>query len=314
MRYLRKYILLFAALLTVLPVLAQDDDAFFYPFLPSWLDNLLSFVTIIVVPAVVIILFVGMGKKVFRTIWYVISLQPLRRRRLRERLSAQLEYYRDLPAEGNLHVANAVMNSLSSAWMADYGGLFGAMILRLVDSGALRIVTTPRVYGVEDHPQLVIGTLPDGKDAQEKHLGATELAFYELLKKAAGADGVLQPRELQQYVRNNKDDQFFTSLTSFTEKEQQMAKDTDTAVQLLGLRKFLLDFSLIAERGIKEMPLWREYLVYATLFGIADKVSENFAEVYSDYFKMNAIAGTQLSIVGNNALFSYVDATLHGVD
>jgi uncharacterized membrane protein len=93
-----------------------------------------------------------------------------------------------------------------------------------------------------------------------------------------------------------------------------MAKDTDTAVQLLGLRKFLLDFSLIAERGIKEMPLWREYLVYATLFGIADKVSENFAEVYSDYFKMNAIAGTQLSIVGNNALFSYVDATLHGVD
>ena len=99
-----------------------------------------------------------------------------------------------------------------------------------------------------------------------------------------------------------------------TEKEQQMAKDTDTAVQLLGLRKFLLDFSLIAERGIKEMPLWREYLVYATLFGIADKVSENYAEVYSDYFKMNAIAGTQLSIVGNNALFSYVDATLHGVD
>ena len=173
MRYLRKYILLFAALLTTLPALAQDDDAFFYPFLPSWLDNLLSFVTIIVVPAVVIILFVGMGKKVFRTIWYVISLQPLRRRRLRERLSAQLEYYRDLPAEGNLHVANAVMNSLSSAWMADYGGLFGAMILRLVDSGALRIVTTLRVHGVEDHPQWVSGNLAEGREVQEKHLGAT---------------------------------------------------------------------------------------------------------------------------------------------
>ena len=33
------------------------------------------------------------------------------------------------------------------------------------------------------------------------------------------------------------------------------------------------------------MKLWRTYLVYAQLFGIADKVAENFRKLYPDDFK-----------------------------
>ena len=97
------------------------------------------------------------------------------------------------------------------------------------------------------------------------------------------------------------------------DKEKELAKDPDTPRQLLGLRKYLLDFSLIGEREIKEMKLWKEYLVYATLFGIADKVCDNFATVYPDYFRMNSLAGTRLNIVGNNALVSYISATMWGM-
>jgi hypothetical protein len=42
-------------------------------------------------------------------------------------------------------------------------------------------------------------------------------------------------------------------------------------------------------------------------------VSENFATVYPDYFRMNSLAGTQLNIVGNNALVSYVSASMEGM-
>lgn len=45
-----------------------------------------------------------------------------------------------------------------------------------------------------------------------------------------------------------------------------------------GLEKYLKDYSLIKDRYPIEMVLWEKYLVFATLFGIADKVSKEFKE------------------------------------
>lgn len=44
-----------------------------------------------------------------------------------------------------------------------------------------------------------------------------------------------------------------------------------------GLYNFLKDFSKIDERELPEVSLWEEYLVYATLFGIAKKVSKSMS-------------------------------------
>ncbi|MDF2865411.1 MAG: hypothetical protein K0R72_220 [Clostridia bacterium] len=48
--------------------------------------------------------------------------------------------------------------------------------------------------------------------------------------------------------------------------------------KLLGLEKYLKEYSLIKERYPIELVLWEKYLVFATLFGIADKVSKEFKE------------------------------------
>ena len=274
----------------------------FFTFLPEWLNMLLSLITIVMVPVVTVVLFVAMGRKTFSAIWYVISLQPIRRRRLRQQLQQQLEYYRDLPADGNLKIANAVMNSLSSSPIADYQGLFGALILRLISKEALNMEVKATVYGSEPHPVLSIGKQP------KEELPMVEQKFLSMLIRAAGNDGVLQPRELQQYLRKNKSEDFFQYLKTLDSDERAVAESPDTARQLLGLRKFLLDFSLIGIRDIKELPLWREYLVYATLFGIADQVSRNFSELHSDYFSANSIALTQLNVIGNHALVTYTNA------
>lgn len=52
----------------------------------------------------------------------------------------------------------------------------------------------------------------------------------------------------------------------------------EDAKQLYGLHKFLKDYSLIKERYPIEINLWNDYLVFASLFGIADKVSKEFKE------------------------------------
>lgn len=48
--------------------------------------------------------------------------------------------------------------------------------------------------------------------------------------------------------------------------------------ELLGLWKYLKDYSLIKDRYPIELSIWNEYLVFASLFGIADKVAKEFKE------------------------------------
>ena len=297
---------------------ASDGSYDFIPFLPEWVNCLLFFVAIIAVPVALVVLFVGMYKKVFSTIWYVISLQPLRRKNKRDKLSTMMDYYRDIPASGNLKVASTIMNSLSSALIADYSGLFGALILRLIDRDALRIEFKSNMYGAEPHTTLSIGDWKDKTDNNTNPVKSEgeqlEHAFFNMMKAAAGTDGILQPREMRQYLRTHPKDTFIDSLRTLTNNEKTVANKRETASQLLALKKYLLDFSLIGERDINELPLWKEYLTYATIFGIADKVSDSFYKVYPDYFKMNQMAGTRLYIVGNRSLVRYANAIVEGIE
>lgn len=48
--------------------------------------------------------------------------------------------------------------------------------------------------------------------------------------------------------------------------------------QLLGLKKYLKDYSLIKEKYPIELTLWDRYLVFASLFGIAEKISKEIKE------------------------------------
>ena len=60
------------------------------------------------------------------------------------------------------------------------------------------------------------------------------------------------------------------------------AKGKEELAEVMGLKKYLEDFSLISEREISESIIWQDYMVYATLFGIADKVIKQFEKVYPD--------------------------------
>lgn len=60
-------------------------------------------------------------------------------------------------------------------------------------------------------------------------------------------------------------------------------KGLDEKEQWEGLRKYMEDFSLIKDREVPELVLWEKYLVYATLFGNAEKVLKQLKVVYPEF-------------------------------
>ena len=56
------------------------------------------------------------------------------------------------------------------------------------------------------------------------------------------------------------------------------------------MKKFLKEFSLIDERGVKEVGLWKDYMVYATLFGIARQVIRDMKKINPEFFLMDDVA------------------------
>ena len=61
------------------------------------------------------------------------------------------------------------------------------------------------------------------------------------------------------------------------------------AADLFGLKAFLSDFSLLNERGMMEVGLWDQYLIYAEFFGLADQVRKEMAKVWPEYMQMSNI-------------------------
>jgi uncharacterized membrane protein len=77
--------------------------------------------------------------------------------------------------------------------------------------------------------------------------------------------------------------------------------------EVFGLRKFLKEFTLLDERELKEVKLWKDYMIYATLFGIADKVIKEMKQVNPAYFNMDRVAAAMADDLTLPTIYS----TLH---
>lgn len=216
----------------------------------------------------------------------LILLAKLRKAKL-DRQMKGVEYFRDAPNNGDLNVTYELGRCCS---LCREDALLGAYLLRLISAGSLE---------------------PEGDESDAKHLtlrlvhpprgsNAYDDAFYTILEAAAGADGVLQPAELERYTNKNAKplSSFFDSCVrgarqtlihdgcfkgAVCDSQKDLTKAGKKQLdEILGLKRFLLDFSLINERGVRETIIWQDYMVYAMLLGIADKVLPQIRELYPD--------------------------------
>lgn len=69
------------------------------------------------------------------------------------------------------------------------------------------------------------------------------------------------------------------ALVEYDFKFQRTDKGNKDYIKWLAFKDFLLDFSLIDTKDIKEVYLWEYYLAYATALGIADQVIKSSNQI-----------------------------------
>lgn len=124
------------------------------------------------------------------------------------------------------------------------------------------------------------------------HDDGVQYMLQDLLYKAANDDHLLQPDELRSYVNQNQE-----KLRPLADALYMIAgnsKDgrtilTDEAQQVMGFVRYLKDFSLVEERHLEEVNLWKEYLVFASFYGIADQVRKDMKKVAPDTLKLDQL-------------------------
>ena len=231
-------------------------------------------------------------------IWYFIYVW-----RARKKVNKNLLWYRDIPLNGNLQQANDMINAYKY-FGTDYNNLLSACILKLIDMGAISIEQRLNSKG-KTNQLFVIHEL---KDQGDQPLLLRKI--HSMFKTAAGDDTVLEPKELRSFMRSSKNesitDSFINTLhtkTSISNYKERL----DDVRQMFGLKKFLKEFSLLDERHVNEVSLWKDYMIYATLFGIADQVIKDMKKINPEYFNMDQVAAQ----MANDHTLPIIYSTLH---
>lgn len=169
-------------------------------------------------------------------------------------------------------------------------GLIGAILLKLLKENRIKIIPNEENnhnYGID------ISMLEYTDNVAENE-------FIDMLKKSAGENLIIENDEFKDWCNSNYliVDRFYTKVIRYEtrnlikdgyikqiRKGRKIKNVVDSklkqeAINLYGLKKFLASYSLIDEREIKEVHIWDEYLIYAQLFGMADKVSDQLSKIY----------------------------------
>ena len=230
-------------------------------------------------------------------IWYFIYVW-----RARKKVNKDLLWYRDIPLKGNLQQANDMINAYRY-FGTDYNNLLSACVLKLINMGAISIESRLNSKGKTEQ-NFVIHELPNAADQP-----LLLRKIHNIFKDAAGSDTILEPRELKSFMRSSRNesitDSFINTLhtkTGITHYKDRL----DEVRQVFGLKKFLKEFSLLDERHVNEVKLWKDYMIFATLFGIADQVIKDMKKINPEYFNMDQVA----SQMADNMTLPMIRSTL----
>lgn len=214
-----------------------------------------------------------------------------------------VEWFRDVPVDGDLRKACGILQVYSGNAEKDRKNLTAAYIMRLFYKGAFEIVPQnlrKPAFKIKEY------TAPD--DVRTNKDSELESELFGFIKAAAGSDGILQQNELKRWAYNHSE--------TLYEWQQKMPKQTSPyglvakdVREVFGLRKFLQDFTLIKDRGVVEVGLWNNYLIFASLYGIADQVIKDFKKVCPEYFTLSQTIASQSQDVTPVVLWDMVNST-----
>ncbi len=192
-------------------------------------------------------------------------------------------------------------------WVADSYNLnkkkedfLGAIILKWLKDGNIRIekVSTKKLFKDKVEDNIIFENNNNLNDLENK--------LYNYMYEAS-KDGKLESGEFTKWCSNHYDkilawfdDVLKYEIKMLVNENKAIEEEVTTfkifkstkynidpsmmeeAEQMAGLKKFLKEFTLIKQREPIEVKLWNEYLMYASIFGIADEVANQFKKLYPE--------------------------------
>ena len=191
----------------------------------------------------------------------------------------QIDWCRDVPFGGDLLQSDYILRK--STTVAGGSAIASAMILRMVERGQLDIRRDGRKVEIAFNDS-----------ASQEGLSDSEQMLYRMMKEASGSDQILQKHEFSRWSRwHSKEIERWVSTLETESRKRIVDNGHDgeggqaEARKVIGLKKFLKDFTLVEERGSAEVALWNDYLVFGALYGIADKVAKELSEINPKVFE-----------------------------
>ena len=199
------------------------------------------------------------------------------------------EWYRDIPVEGNLMAAFFLLNKgkrFGTSYPAN--NLIGALFLRWIMDGSLVVLPDPKS---EKRVNLQFKADDASGDDVENDL-------YRWARTASGSNDILEKGEFEKWSTKNyskltawpdrasaRGKRWFRAKGYFKASEVCTEEGAEQARHVVEFQNFLKDFTLSAERSAPEVGLWKDDLVFAQLFGVADKVAKQFQKLYPAAFE-----------------------------
>lgn len=210
-----------------------------------------------------------------------------------------INYFREIPCNKDLFYAYWLGKTYS--FIKQKENVLGAILLKWIQNDHIRVIKNTK--GIFKRETNAIDFTKDF--VVENDL---EKELKRMLVVAAGKNKILEEKEFGKWAGKNYEDinewfkkiyedntQKLISKNLVVEKEKKYlgiakykknfttTQTNEEAIKLLGLKKYLEDYSSIDEKKTIEVKLWNEYLIFAQVLGIADKVAKEFDKVYPNY-------------------------------
>ncbi|MBR5019890.1 MAG: DUF2207 domain-containing protein [Bacteroidales bacterium] len=213
-----------------------------------------------------------------------------------------IEWSREMPYDGDI-LKNYYVISTAPALSVAKNSVASAMILHMIQEGALTATRSLDTGKVDIY---------FNQKADFNRLDSTEETLWSMMYEASGDNHILEEKEFSKWASKHG-----SRLISWTSKVQSDGRDalrkgkyylsskyTDAGQaenrKLLGFKKFLEDTTMIKMRSTPEVTLWKKYLIFASLIGIADKVAKELKDIDPVMFeKAYTMAYTDMSRVIN---------------
>ena len=206
-------------------------------------------------------------------------------------------FFREIPCNKDIYYANTLTN-LNKNLFSTYKetNIFGAIILKWIKENKIKFITTTKGMFNKETSSIDLTLNPSFDNVLE-----TEL--FDMMYEASN-DGILETKELEKWCKSNysrffnlfkkmdkveleklKSNNHIHKRTSKEEcKRKNVMDDTiyEDSTKLYGLKLYLNEFSSINTKEVMEVQLWDEYLMFAYIFGIADKVAKQLKNLYPE--------------------------------